>query len=194
MRDAPLHTDHIKLFNQVCHLTDSFDLVLAANLIVQHRWRHEHTVTLMPQRFEQRAIIKLTNNTRPEFVFGYGLSYTQFAYNHLTVSSNQIKPGQSITVSVEVSNQGNYDGKEVVQLYLRDVVGSVTRPLRELKAFNKITLAKGEKKIVTFTLTEEDLKFYNSDLNFVAEPGVFEIFVGGNSDASLKETFELIEP
>ncbi|MBS1535162.1 MAG: beta-glucosidase BglX [Bacteroidetes bacterium] len=145
-------------------------------------------------KFEKFKSNYIDQRNEPEFVFGYGLSYTHFAYDHLTVSSHQMKPGQSITVSVEVSNQGNYSGKEVVQLYLRDLVGSVTRPVRELKGFNKITLAQGEKKTVTFTLTEEDLKFYNSDLNFVAEPGMFEVFVGGNSEAQLKETFELLQP
>jgi len=81
-----------------------------------------------------------------------------------------------------VSNTGNYDGKEVVQLYIRDLVGSVTRPLKELKGFQKITIKKGEKQTVTFRISQEDLKFYNSDLQFIAEPGEFEVFVGGDSD------------
>ena len=85
-----------------------------------------------------------------------------------------------------------FDGKEVVQLYIRDLVGSITRPIKELKGFQKIAIKKGEKQTVTFQITVEDLKFYNSDLDFVAEPGQFEIFVGGNSNAELKILFELI--
>jgi beta-glucosidase len=96
-----------------------------------------------------------------------------------------------LKVTVDVANTGNYDGKETVQLYIRDLVGSVTRPVRELKNFQKITLKKGEKQTVTFDITVEDLKFYNSDLQFVAEPGQFDIFVGGNSAADKKVSFEL---
>jgi beta-glucosidase len=94
---------------------------------------------------------------------------------------------------VEVTNSGNYDGKEVVQLYIRDLVGSVTRPVKELKGFQKIALKKGETKTVTFKLTVEDLKFYNSELDFVAEPGDFEVFVGTSSVSNLKSKFELVE-
>jgi beta-glucosidase len=96
-----------------------------------------------------------------------------------------------IKVSVDVTNTGKYDGKEVVQLYLRDVVGSVTRPVKELKGFEKIALKKGEKKTVTFEISVEDLKFYNSDLEFVAETGQFEAFIGGSSDTENKVGFEL---
>lgn len=143
-------------------------------------------------KFEKFRSNYIDERNEPEFPFGFGLSYTQFSYNNMSISAHQIKSVQTLSVSVEVTNTGNFDGQEVVQLYLRDVVGSVTRPLRELKGFSKVSLAKGEKKTVTFTLTEEDLKFYNSDLNFVSEPGFFEVFVGGNSEASLKETFELL--
>lgn len=97
----------------------------------------------------------------------------------------------SMKVSVEVTNSGNFDGKEVVQLYVRDLVGSVTRPVKELKGFQKIELKKGETKTVTFTLTETDLKFYNSNLDFVAEPGTFQVFVGTDSNAKLMKSFEL---
>ena len=89
-------------------------------------------------------------------------------------------------------NTGNYDGKEVVQLYIRDLVGSVTRPLKELKGFQKITIKKGEKQKVTFRISQEDLKFYNSDLQFIAEPGEFEVFVGGDSDTQFNEKFLLM--
>jgi beta-glucosidase len=98
-----------------------------------------------------------------------------------------------ITVSVEVSNTGNFEGKEVVQLYSRDVVGSITRPIKELKGFQKIALKKGEKKTVSFELSVEDLKFYDSNLDFVAEPGVFEFFIGTNSDVQQKVSIELVK-
>ncbi len=127
------------------------------------------------------------------YPFGYGLSYTTFDYSNLKLSSTQINSDGSIDVSVDVANSGNYDGKEVVQLYIRDVVGSVTRPIRELKRFQKVEIKKGETKTVTFKLTVEDLKFYNYDLEFVAEPGDFEIFVGANSDADLSAKFQLVE-
>ena len=97
----------------------------------------------------------------------------------------------SIEVSVDVKNSGNYDGKEVVQLYIRDVVGSVTRPMKELKGFQKVEIKKGETKTITFKLTVEDLKFYDYNLDFVAEPGLFEVFVGTNSDTQMKAEFEL---
>ena len=99
--------------------------------------------------------------------------------------------GGKLKVTVDVTNTGNYDGKETVQLYIRDLVGSVTRPVRELKGFQKITLKKGEKQTVTFDISVEDLKFYNSDLQFVAEPGQFDVFVGGSSTADKKVSFEL---
>lgn len=129
----------------------------------------------------------------PLYPFGYGLSYTEFSYSNLKLSSNQLNTNGSIEVSVDVTNSGNYDGKEIVQLYIRDLVGSLTRPVKELKGFQKIEIKKGDTKTVTFKLTVEDLKFYNSNLDFVAESGEFEVFVGTNSDASLKYTFELVK-
>ena len=128
----------------------------------------------------------------PLFPFGYGLSYTKFDYSNLKISSNKITDKQTLTVSVDVTNTGNFDGKETVQLYTRDLVGSVTRPIKELKGFQKIDLKKGEKQTVVFELSAQDLKFYNSDLQFVAEPGDFEVFVGTNSDTTLKAKFELV--
>jgi beta-glucosidase len=127
----------------------------------------------------------------PLYPFGYGLSYTKFDYSNIEISNTKLSNGEKIQVSVKITNSGNYDGKEIVQLYIRDVVGSVTRPVKELKGFQKIELAKGATKIVTFEIFEEDLKFYNSDLNFVSEPGQFEVFVGPNSDTSNKILIEL---
>ena len=129
----------------------------------------------------------------PLFPFGYGLSYTTFDYSNLKISATKISPSETIKVSVDVANTGNFDGKEVTQLYIRDLVGSVTRPVKELKGFQKNTIKKGEKQTLTFQISVEDLKFYNSDLQFVSEPGQFEIFVGSNSSTELKAAFELVQ-
>ena len=143
-------------------------------------------------KFEKFTSNYIDERNEPLFPFGFGLSYTTFDYSNLKLSSKQIKKENAIEVSVDVTNSGNFDGKEVVQLYIRDLVGSVTRPVKELKGFQKVEIKKGEVKTVTFSLTEEDLKFYNYDLDFDSEPGEFEVFVGTNSDARLKETFELL--
>ena len=142
---------------------------------------------------EQKYKSRYTDvDNSPLFPFGYGLSYTTFSYSNLKVSSTKIKFNEKLKVSVEVANTGNYDGSEVVQLYVKDVVGSVTRPVRELKGFERVELKKGEKKAVTFELSSEDLKFYNIDMKNVAEAGDFEVFIGGSSNAELKEKFELV--
>ena len=117
----------------------------------------------------------------PLYPFGYGLSYTKFTYGNLQLSKPQITAAAPLQVSVNVSNTGNYDGEEVVQLYIRDKVGSVTRPVKELKGFKKIFLKKGESQTVTFTISVEDLKFYDKDMRWTYEPGAFTVFVGANS-------------
>ncbi|MCK9426388.1 MAG: beta-glucosidase BglX [Ignavibacteriaceae bacterium] len=129
----------------------------------------------------------------PLYPFGYGLSYTKFVYDNLKLSSKKISKTEALKISVEVKNNGLYDGEEVVQLYIRDLVGSVTRPIKELKGFQKIFFKKGEAKKVEFTLTNEDLKFYNLDMNFVSEPGMFKVFVGTNSVECLEDEFELTD-
>jgi len=128
----------------------------------------------------------------PLFPFGYGLSYTTFGYSPVKISTSKLSRKESLEVTVDVTNTGNFDGKEVVQLYIRDLVGSVTRPVKELKGFQKVFLKKGEKKTVRFIITEEDLKFYDFNLDFVAESGKFEVFVGTNSNTINKILFELI--
>ena len=142
------------------------------------------------------AFQKFTSNyldspNSPLLPFGYGLSYTKFKYSDLELDQSRIKQGQSINVTVKLRNVGDRDGEEVVQLYLRDVVRSITPPVRLLKGFQKVLVAAGESKTVSFELKPEDLKFYNSDLDFVAEPGDFEIFVGGDSTTDLKRAFVL---
>lgn len=127
----------------------------------------------------------------PLFPFGFGLSYTTFDYKNLNLSESTLTKDGKLTVSVELTNSGNYDGAEVVQLYLRDMVGTVTRPVKELKGFQKVFLKKGETRTVEFTLTEKDLSFYNGNLEFVSEPGDFKVFVGTNSANVLEAPFTL---
>ncbi|WP_127133087.1 beta-glucosidase BglX [Pseudoflavitalea rhizosphaerae] len=127
----------------------------------------------------------------PLYPFGYGLSYTSFSYSDLKLDKKSIAVKGKLQVTVTVSNTGNYDGVETVQLYIRDLVGSITRPVKELKGFKKLELKKGESKEVSFTISVDDLKFYNSDLKFVAEPGAFKVFVGGNSQDVKEADFEL---
>ncbi len=104
-----------------------------------------------------------------------------------------MKAGEKITASVTVTNTGNKEGKEVVQLYIRDLVGSSTRPVKELKGFQKIALKAGESKTVSFDITVNDLKYYNYDLKYVAEPGDFNVFIGGNSRDVKEAGFKLIK-
>jgi len=118
----------------------------------------------------------------PLYPFGYGLSYSKFNYSDVTVSNANPKGNQAIQASVTVTNSGNYDGAEVVQLYIRDMVGSITRPVKELKGFQKVMLKKGESKKVTFDITPESLKFYNGDLKYDWEAGEFDIMIGTNSE------------
>lgn len=117
----------------------------------------------------------------PLYPFGYGLSYTTFDYNNFTLDSNEMTADGKIKASVNVTNTGNREGREIVQLYIRDIQGSVARPIKELKHFESVTLAPGETKTIEFTVTPDDLKFYNYNLDFVAEPGEFQIMVGPDS-------------
>jgi beta-glucosidase len=130
-------------------------------------------------RFYRSAYIDFS--IYPKFAFGYGLSYTSFNYSNINLSSTSLKSDQKLTASAVVTNTGKYDGTEVVQLYIRDMVGSVVRPVKELKGFQKIILKAGESKTVSFTITTEDLKFYNNDLKYAWETGDFEIMIGTSS-------------
>lgn len=127
----------------------------------------------------------------PLYPFGYGLSYTTFCYGDLQLSNNSMNERGKITASVTVTNTGNYDADEIVQMYIRDMVGSVARPVKELKGFERIHLKKGESRTVSFDITAEQLKFYNSALNWVCEPGEFEVMVGGNSRDVQTKKFSL---
>lgn len=127
----------------------------------------------------------------PLYPFGFGLSYTTFKYSDLALSSKEINKGDDLTVSIRVTNTGEYNGKEVVQLYIRDLFGSITRPVKELKGFELTEIKKGVSKTIEFTLSNKELGFFNAGGEFVVEPGDFEVFVGGNSSETLKETFVL---
>ena len=133
----------------------------------------------------------LDSPNSPLLPFGYGLSYTTFEYTDVKTSSAELGANGSIEVSATVTNTGDQDGEEVVQLYIHDKVRSVTPPGKELKGFKKISLKKGESKTVTFTITPEDLKFYNSQIEYVFEPGEFEFFIAGSSDSDFQGSFTL---
>jgi beta-glucosidase len=127
----------------------------------------------------------LFDTTEPLFPFGYGLSYTTFDIGAPRLSANTINADQSVEVSVDVRNTGSRAGDEVVQLYIHDQVSSVTRPIKELKGFERVTLAPGESRTVTFKLTPESLSMWDANMKRVVEPGVFDVMVG-NSSESLK--------
>ena len=120
-------------------------------------------------------------SNEPLYPFGFGLSYSQFDYGNIKINKDVLKGDQVLEASIKVSNNSSVRGKEVVQLYIRDMVGSVTRPVKELRGFQKVEIDAGETKEITFTITTEDLKFYNYDLEYVWEPGEFEVMIGGNS-------------
>ena len=129
----------------------------------------------------------------PLFPFGYGLSYSNFEYSNFRINGREFKINDSIELSIDITNTGNYNGKEVVQLYIRDLVGSITRPIKELKGFELIEIKKGETKTVDFILNKELLGFYNNNGEFITEPGDFKVYIGGNSVDTLEKEIELIK-
>lgn len=141
--------------------------------------------------FEKFRSNYLDVDNEPLYPFGFGLSYSNFDYSEIQLDKERFGTNDSLRVSVVLRNSGTVEGAETVQLYVRDKVGSITRPVKELKAFRKVWLKPGEEREVHFTLSEEDLKFYNASLEHVAEPGQFEVFVGGNSRDVKKATFYL---
>jgi len=143
-------------------------------------------------RFYTSAYIDLS--IYPKYEFGYGLSYSEFEYGNLVLDKKQMKQGEQIEASVTITNKGKYDGEEIVQLYLRDLVASVSRPVKELKDFHKISLKAGESKTIRFIIDQEKLSFYNNELKWVAELGEFELMIGASSqDIRLRDTFELVK-
>ncbi len=128
----------------------------------------------------------------PRYVFGYGLSYTSFQYGAVQLNTNTLSKDQKLQAKITVTNTGKYAGEEVVQLYMQDVVASIVRPVRELKAFEKVLLKPGESREITFTLDARDLSFYNDNLELAAEPGTFHLYIGGNCQATQKASFTLL--
>lgn len=118
----------------------------------------------------------------PRYAFGYGLSYTSFSYSDLKLDKASMDKKDSIRITFKLTNTGKYPGEEVVQLYLRDEVANVVRPLKELKDFTKIKLNPGESRLIHFTIAKDKLSFYNSQLNWIAEPGTFRVMIGSASD------------
>jgi len=156
-------------------------------------YNHKNTGRPLPEGkwFQKYRSNYLDVSNDPLYPFGYGLSYTNFSYSDISLSNNTIKGTQSIKATVTVTNTGSVSGKEVVQLYTRQLVGTTTHPVKELKGFQKIELKAGESKTVSFNIAASDLKFYNSDLKYVAEPGNFKLFIGGNSRDVKQTDFKL---
>ena len=144
-------------------------------------YNHKNTGRPLGTWFEKFRSNYLDVSNEPVYPFGYGLSYSNFIYSDITLSSKLLKGNQTLTATVTLTNTGNTDGKEVVQLYIRDLAGSVTRPVKELKGFQKVVIKAGESKKISFPITTAELKFYNYDLKYDWEPGEFEIMIGGNS-------------
>ena len=124
----------------------------------------------------------ISQDINPLFCFGYGLSYTTFRYGAPRLDKKTIRSGETAIVSVEVTNTGKMTGDEIVQMYIKDVVSSVTRPVRELRGFRRIRLNPGEKRVVSFEIGMEELAFHNIDMKYVVEPGFFEVMTGGSSE------------
>jgi beta-glucosidase len=133
----------------------------------------------------------LDQPSTPAYPFGFGLSYTKFSYSKISMSKSVYKKGETVDVTVTVTNTGDVAGEEVVQLYIRDMSADISRPVKELKGFQKIRLEKGQSKIVSFRLSEKDLSYWNRDLKFKADSGTFKVFVGGNSRDVQEASFEL---
>ena len=154
---------------------------------------YNHKSTGRPPTDQKYTSKYLDVQVTPLFPFGYGLSYTQFRITDLRLSAQRIRPDERLTANVEVENTGSRPGDEVMQLYIRDQASSVTRPVLELKGFERITLRPGEKRRVQFTLAPEHLGFYDREMRFVVEPGEFKVFAGPNSVDLLETSFEVVE-
>ncbi len=149
--------------------------------------------TFAPQTSLGMSAFHLDTCFTPLFPFGHGLSYTEFAYDNIRVSADEIGIGDTVTVSVDLSNRGDMEAEEVVQLYTRDLVGSITRPVKELKGFRRVRLAPGETQTVSFDLHTDDLKFYGRDGKHRIEPGLFHAWLAGSCDAELRTEFRVVE-
>jgi beta-glucosidase len=153
---------------------------------------YNHKNTGRPYDENQKYTTKyLDISNEPLYPFGFGLGYTNFIYGEMSLSKSSKTANEAITATITVTNSGTREGIETVQLYIRDKVGSISRPVKELKGFRKVGLKPGESKTVSFKITQSDLSFYNADLKWVAEPGEFDVMIGGNSRDVKKSTFTL---
>lgn len=179
-------------FNPSGRLTMTFPLTIGQ---VPIHYSMKSTGRPMPSpdaREKYLSRYKFTPN-EPLYCFGYGLSYTTFDYSDLKVLTPEVALGEPVRVSVKVTNSGKRDGDEVVQFYLRDLVASTTRPVRELKGFRKVSLKAGESKVVEFTIQPEDMAFCRADMKFAQEPGDFHVWIGHDSNADLQGGFTVKE-
>lgn len=156
-------------------------------------YNHKNTGRPLPEGkwFQKFRSNYLDVSNEPLYPFGFGMSYSTFSYSDIKLSQSSMTAGQTIRATITVTNTGIRDGKEVVQLYIRDLVGTSTRPVKELKDFKKVFLKAGEKREISFDISVEDLKYYNYDLKYVAEPGDFKVFIGGNSRDVKEANFKL---
>lgn len=146
-----------------------------------------------PDNTENRYVSQYIDSpNEPLFPFGYGLSYTTFAYGEVEVSGQEMTANDSLTVQVRVTNTGDHAGVETVQLYVRDVSGEVVRPMRELKDYVKLSLAPGEAGTAKFTLNKEQLRYHHADLSYRSDRGEFRVMVGSNSRDTQSQTFRLV--
>lgn len=179
-------------YNPSGRLSITFPLCLG-QIPIHYNYKSTGRPHLNPDSDAKYLSRYLRTPNEPLFAFGEGLSYTDFSYTDLEVSSQEVKLGANVQVNVKVTNTGSRGGEEVVQLYLKDVVGSRTRPVRELKGFKKIYLEAGASAVVTFEITPESRSFFRADKQWGEEPGDFEVFAGHDSHANLKCGFKVVE-
>ncbi len=146
-----------------------------------------------PQTSLGMTAFHLDAGYKPLFAFGHGLSYARFDYQNISTDAAEIQLGDTLRVSVELTNKGDMAADEVVQLYVRDLVGSVTRPVKELKGFRRVRLEPGQSETVEFTLHTDDLAFYGRDMKLITEPGLFHVWIGGSSETELRTEFRIVE-
>lgn len=178
-------------YNPSAKLPMSFPLTEGQIPIYYNHYNTGRPATSDSDRFYRSAYIDLS--LYPKYAFGHGLSYTSFSYGNIQLNKASIKSTDKLTAKITVTNTGNYDGEETVQLYIRDLFGTVVRPVKELKGFQKLFLKKGESKEITFTITVDDLRFYNDKLQYIYEPGDFKLFIGGSSDKTKEADFTLVK-
>ena len=153
---------------------------------------YNHYNTGRPHKSNTRYVSRYQDiPTESYYPFGYGLSYSKFTYSSLKLSSKTLTEDSKIIVSVKIKNESDVVGEEVVQLYIQDLVATVVRPVKELKAFKKVLIQPNEEKEVTFEINEEMLKFWNENLEFNSEEGEFKVFIGTNSEDTLSDIFTL---